>query len=375
MAALLATKIASSRTRVVLETDSCTTMEALTTWRQRQEDTGYIMQENAALIQATIANLRKRTAHTLFRWVKGHDGHHRNEEADKLAGIGATKATGDQLPEAIPDRYRVTGARLQAMTQKLAYRAIRNRKDRLVSPRPRATANLDRITSGAKDAFGIQLRDETIWTSFRKKHVSRQISQFLWMAVHDGYMIGSHWLRTNMPTDLQARAACKICGECETMTHIIFECGAIGREVIWGLLRDTWAHTKAKWHEPIWGTTFGAACAVFVTSEGARRTATESLWCILSTEALHLIWKLRCERVIQRDGEQFTVAEVVNRYYTTINARLNLDRRTAAIARGKKALNPPEIERIWLPIIEKGHELPPRWVLDSGVLVGIKRGK
>ncbi len=213
-------------------------------------------------------------------------------------------------------------------------------------------------------------------TAYRSRHVSREASQFLWMATHDGYMVGTHWLRTNMSEELKMRAVCMVCGEIETMTHIAFECAAKGQELIWELLKRLWSHTGVDWHEPSWGTTFGAPCAVFTAPNGCRRTTIEHLWCILCTEALHLVWKLRCERVIGREGEQFTEAEVANRFYATIESRLNLDRRTAAISRkGKKALKPCEVERIWLPVIANGDALPPRWVVDIGVLVGIRRDR
>ncbi|TFK85083.1 ribonuclease H-like protein [Polyporus arcularius HHB13444] len=366
VATLLATTTAESRTRITIETDSRTTMDSLTKWRQRHEDTGYIAQKNADLTRATIASMRQRGGHTLFRWVKGHNGHARNEEADKLAALGAMETTSTPIRRLFPDTLKVTGAKLQSMTQKLAYQAICARK---------TVANLDRIVSGVKEAFGLHVHDATVWNSFRTRHVSRLISQFLWMAVHDGYMIGSHWLRPKMPPDLQDRAVCAICGELETMTHITLECEATGRETIWKLLQEVWTHTGARWHEPCWGTTFGAACAVFRNADGAQSAALEQLWCILSTEALHLIWRLRCERVIQNEGRNFTESEVANRFYAAMDARLDLDRRTAAIAHGRKALRQKDVERIWLPVIGNDKELPPKWVVDSGILVGIKRGK
>ena len=117
--------------------------------------------------------------------------------------------------------------------------------------------------------------------------------------------------------------------------------------------------------------------AVFRSEDGNRLRDIESLWCILCTEALHLIWKLRCERVIQNEGREFSDREIINRFYAVLDARLTLDRRTAAIAVGKKALRAtePEVERIWHAILENGKNLPPKWVVDSGVLVGIKRGR
>ncbi len=375
VAAMLAASTAGSRTRVIQETDSQTVLRSLTKWKQRHEDTGYIRQKNAKLTQVTIARLRMRQAHTLFRWVKGHDGHPRNEAADVLAGIGARKTTSDQLDLSIPPQYAVSGAKLQAMTQALAYHAIRARKAEKISQRPRATANMDRIASGIEAAYDVQLHDETIWLSFRAKHIARPASQFIWMAVHDGYMLGTHWLRPKMSLELQMRANCAICGERETMTHVIFECKAKGQEIIWTLLEQVWSHTGEVWKRPSWGTTFGAACAVIKTTGGHRKPAAEALWCILCTEALHLVWKLRCERVIQKDGADFTANEVTNRFYSTIDSRLNLDRRTAAISRGKRSLKPQDVERIWLPVIEDGSDLPPKWVVNNGVLVGIKRGR
>ncbi len=375
VATLLATMRVDNRTRAIHETDSQTTMDSITKWRQKHEDTGYIFQKNADLTRATIAGLRIRKAHTIFKWVKGHNGHPRNEAADKLAAEGAAKLTEDQISTHIPPRVRLSGAKLQAMTQRLAYHAIRLRRDKKTKPRPRATANIDRISSGMRTTFGVQLHDEAIWTSLRARHVSRSASQFMWMALHDGYMVGTHWMRPNMSAELQTRALCGVCGECETMSHIIFECEAKGQEIIWTLLKKTWLLTNTTWHEPSWSMAFGAACAVFKAADGTREVATENLWCIICTEALHLIWKLRCERVIQKEGKEFTESEITNRFYSTLESRLNLDRRTAAMSRGKRALKPNDVVRIWSPIIENGSQLPPKWVTNSGVLVGIKRGR
>ncbi len=375
VATLVATETADENTRVTQETDSQTTLYALTRWLRKHEDSGYILQKNAALTRVTIANLRKRKAHTIFQWVKGHNGHTRNEAADELAARGAAKTAGDHICLDIPPELELTGAKLQSITQKLAYHAIRTRKERQIKPRPRTAANLDRILSGIQEIFGSKLREEAIWISFRSRHVSRPAAQFMWMAVHDGYMIGTHWQRPKMAVEKQARATCAICGEIESMTHILFDCSATGQELIWLLLKKTWLDTGERWYDPCWGTALGAACAVFKSAQGARKTAIEQLWCILCTEALHLIWKMRCERVIQNEGEDFTAQEVTNRFYSTMDSRLTLDRRTSAKAKGKKALKPQDVERIWLPVIGKGLSLPPNWVVDDGVLVGIKRGK
>ncbi len=374
-AALVAATLTGPASRMVIETDSLTTLDSLTKWKTRNEDTGYIRSKNPLLTKATIARLRMRKAHTMLRWVKGHNGHHGNEAADRLAALGAEKPLGDALPLDIPPAYSVSGAKLQSITQKLAYRAIRSIKDNGTIPRPRAEANMDRIICGIEFAYGEKAKPAKVWSSLRSKHVSRSASQFMWMALHDGYMLGSHWLRPNMSEELRARAVCGSCDELETMTHIVLECEAQGQETIWKLLKRIWSLTGQAWNPPSWGTTFGAACAVIKSSSGQRRPAKESLWTILCTEALHLIWKLRCERVIQNEGANFSETEITNRLYACLNTRLDLDRRTAAMACGKKSLKPVEVEKIWLPILEGKDNLPPNWVVNGGVLVGIRRGR
>ncbi|KAI0816979.1 hypothetical protein BC628DRAFT_1282490, partial [Trametes gibbosa] len=218
---------------LVQETDSKTVMDALTRHRVMLEDTGYIGKKNGELTSAILAALRSRNAHTAFLWVKGHSGHPRNEEADRLAGMGAAKAAGDDVQLAVPDSLRISGAKLLAISQKLAYRAIRDLKEAKLAPRPSATANLSTIVEDLKVACGYHATDAAIWTSLRKKDVTREARQFLWKTIHDGFMTGRHWLRPKMAT-------CKICNELDSMDHILFRCSARGHEEIYNLLRETW---------------------------------------------------------------------------------------------------------------------------------------
>ncbi|KAI1784596.1 hypothetical protein LXA43DRAFT_901289 [Ganoderma leucocontextum] len=113
-----------------------------------------------------------------------------------------------------------------------------------------------------------------------------------------------------------------------------------------------WALTKHPWYDPGWGTIFGAPCAVFKSSKGKCMKKAEDLWTILATESLHLIWKTRCERVIQNEGEPFSRAETKNRWYNTIERRLTMERMmVVSILKGRtREKRVEQLEETWLPI-------------------------
>ncbi len=211
MAAILtATMIVDTHTRLTQITDSQTCMEAVLKHRQRHEDEGYILQKNPVLTKATVAKLRMRRAHTLFRWVKGHSGHPGNEATDKLAADGAAKPNGDTLRLSVPSAFRLTGAKLQAMTQKLAYKAIRKREDLKVKPRPRTVANLERITSGIQAAFGVMLYDAAIWRSLRSKPSrGKPLSSCGWPST-----MATCWVRIGCARTCQMNYKAEQCAPC-----------------------------------------------------------------------------------------------------------------------------------------------------------------
>ena len=43
------------------------------------------------------------------------------------------------------------------------------------------------------------------------------------------------------------------------------------------------------------------------------------------SELAHLIWKVRCERAIQMEGEEVPLYKIENRWIEAINARLDLN--------------------------------------------------
>ncbi|OJT07924.1 hypothetical protein TRAPUB_1181, partial [Trametes pubescens] len=254
----IATFLASSTlevgVNVLQETDSKTVMDALTKYRAKHEDTGFIMTKNGQLTCAILAALRARKAHTGFKWVKGHDGHPRNEGADKQAGAGALLPPDEDINLAAPEALRLSGAKLARTTQKIAYSAIRTRKEKTVPPRPSTVANIANIASELGEICKYQVRDDAIWLSLRKKDITREARQFMWKTIHDAFMVGRHWLRQSMPDPLRERATCKVCLELESMDHILFRCQAEGWETICSLFEEIWRHTGIDWPGMQWGT-------------------------------------------------------------------------------------------------------------------------
>ncbi|KAI1783676.1 hypothetical protein LXA43DRAFT_903065 [Ganoderma leucocontextum] len=371
---ITAARQADPAAAVIQETTSKTIADALTRNRQVDEDMGYIGKPNAETLRGAVATIRARKRPYSIKRVKGEGD---RLDVTTLARDGALRPDEDELGLETKE-YKLTGAKIQAMSQKLAYKALRSQKDNETITRPRTKATLTKIIQGIESCSGRSLPEKAIWKALRKKTVTREAWQFMWMAIHDGYMVGTQWLRPSMSDELKARATCKICDTTDSMEHILFECRAPERSLIWKLFQRTWALTKRPWHEPTWATTVGAACMTFKNQKGKRMREAEDLWTILATESVHLIWKMRCERVIQNDGDPFARGEVRNRWYSTIEKRLTMERMvvgaipTTKKSRGKRI---DQLEETWLPILKDTKELPYDWVVNSGVLVGIKRGR
>ncbi|KAI1784597.1 hypothetical protein LXA43DRAFT_976617 [Ganoderma leucocontextum] len=219
------------------ETSSKEVIDALTKHCKANKDSGYIRKENAKLLRgATVAIRARRAPYTLKR-VKGEDGQLGQFDVTNLAEDGLLNPEEDNIDTAGDPKYRLSGAKVQVMMQKLAYHAIRDQKDRETNQIPRTQTTLNKIVQGIEAAFRQSVPDKTVWRGLRKKTVMREARQFMWKAIHDGYIVGTQWMRTNMLEELKARATCKICDEVDSMEHILFGCKVPEQDLIWKLFR------------------------------------------------------------------------------------------------------------------------------------------
>jgi hypothetical protein len=100
-------------------------------------------------------------------------------------------------------------------------------------------------------------------------------------------------------------------------------------------------------------------------------TGTQWLYRILMSESAYLIWKLRNDRVISRDGEPTTEDEITNKWKFAMNQRLQVDRTLAnrPIKRKCPALAPRLVLETWSDTLDEESSLLANWLQEPRVLV------
>jgi hypothetical protein len=121
------------------------------------------------------------------------------------------------------------------------------------------------------------------------------------------------------------------------MQHILLECRHSARRVIWRKAKELWPHGQLRWPNITIGTIMGIGSVTLQDNEGhiddqrntrSMKTRGQTrLLQILVSEASHLIWVIRCERVIH--NKRHSIQEIKARWTKKVNDRLNIDRITA----------------------------------------------
>ena len=178
MAVIAAIQQTDPTTPITITTDSRYVIDSLTKHLGAWEDNGWIGVNNAEWLQIAAYQLRRRAAPTNFKWVKGHAQTLGNEKADELANQGARKDHPDFIDRDIPTNFHLQGIKLTTLTQRIAYRALRDHQN---TPYRRTTLmNLD-ITRYAIQNITRNLEtDTTLWKNLRHPDIRRPIQNFLY---------------------------------------------------------------------------------------------------------------------------------------------------------------------------------------------------
>ena len=166
------------------------------------------------------------------------------------------------------------------------------------------------------------------------------------------------------------------------MAHILTTCHTTPRRIIWGLAEHYWPQTRYKWPETNLGTILGCgsiqAQPTNTNANANQRNPTQPPRSkssqgisrplqILISESAHLIWVLRCERVIQE--RQHERNKIKARWLRAINARLTNDKITATRIKHEKGFT-NLLVNTWEQVLNKSGDLPENWLNNREVLVG-----
>lgn len=122
------------------------------------------------------------------------------------------------------------------------------------------------------------------------------------------------------------------------------------------------------------GEILGITAITLNDEEGQRDQPRTHLLHILVTECAHLIWRLRCKRVIQHNNNPQrwpTTKAIANHLKLRLNHRLRMDCILTSTSKfDKKAIDKDLVMDTWNRILEKDENRRGDWTTKPGVLVG-----
>jgi hypothetical protein len=295
----------------------------------------------------------------------------KSAETHALAGEAAERDTPDVMDMSIPLVYKLSGAKLSAMTQALAYKEISRRK--ITTPRRRTAENMEKIQSAVKDYTGITPTTSNVWKSREHADLRLHLRQFIYKSIHSVHKIGEYW--DDIP-GYRSYSSCKKCGMRETLAHIMFECANDAREAVWALAENVWDSSRYEWPMLTEGVVMGVGLLKAIPKPaqptlkapmgvpgGASR-----LLRILISESAFVIWKIRNDLAIAK--KRTSVRSAVAKWRYAIEDRLRTDRLLAS--RDKEDRSAWRVKGTWSGALIDIEGLPENWPTDMTVEVRVR---
>ncbi|KLO08571.1 hypothetical protein SCHPADRAFT_835141 [Schizopora paradoxa] len=358
---------------LTIETSSKRLVKILTDYDTVEENQGYTNVPEKHIMRATIASLRRHPEPIIFKLVDHLNPTSGLRKARDLANAALNKPSSVQMcfdPCSNPEPG-VAGAKLSAMTQALAYKsiAIYENERKPVQTRRSTSVNLAAIQRFCEDTYQKVPSESEIWKGLRTRDLDKKCQEFCWKLIHDAYFVGKRWLHIPGYED---RGYCKHCDNVvESMDHILFECNAVGQKQIWELTKSLWNKRQSFWPAPSLGSVTAFKFINDPNADTRLSPGDKRLFAILAPESARLIWRLRCERVIEKENKNFSRQEIFSRWKSMINGRLHTERLATNTKFGRCALPPLRVKKTWEGLLENEDELPDDWSGAGEVLVGI----
>ncbi len=365
-----AVKEISTNTLLHIETNCKRVIKMLTSQLHKLEEQGFLLTQYPDHMQALVAELKSKKQETSFLYKSFNESTSLEAEAADLLNEGIDLESQIELNVEVNPEIIVSGAKLNELTQATAYKIIRSLKMNKYQKRRQTKANVAMIIQDVNQAVNITLREKDLWYGIRCHDLSRTTRVFLWMAMHDAYMIGTNWLRPGFAPEYQDRSECHACHTTETMDHILTKCQANGQVQVWQLAQKLWFQKDSTNLITTLGTIL-ANPSIMIKGNRKQEKGANRLYRLIMSESAHLIWKVRCERVIQKEGEEMSSSQIKSRWIDAMNARLELDRMMTNSKYEKKSIPINLVQSTWKNTLRDEEILPKNWVTDSGVLVGI----
>jgi hypothetical protein len=345
-------------------------LKALTTDFKRNESLGWLYNPNADIFKAIIAELRQRSSRTKIKLRNTGCNPINIKKADELAKQALLKQNADEIYTYIDRCVDLQGMNLNQGSQAQFYRGIFKFKAK-VHPRQQTIVNLAIARHAVHEINGVTPTDPQIWKSIRNKDLPKSIQGFLWKTIHNAFKIGNFW--TKIP-EYEQRANCSLCGEVEDMDHILVDCpNSLPCKIIWNLAKMVWEMKGEKWEKMTFGKIMGCNLLSLKNQKGKPKKGKNRLYTIIISESAFLIWKLRCQKVIEfGSGRDHSEIEIHNKWVNIINSRLKLDKiLTNSHRYGNKAIPKDKVLETWSGVLYDEESLPDDWIKQSEVLVGI----
>jgi ribonuclease HI/exonuclease III len=285
--------------KIQIISDSETSLKGILERAKSWEDRNWLGVQNKNEWEYLLYILRKRTATTRFKWIKGHAGLDGNEQADKLAGEGISSEQVFSRNMTIAKEFRIEGARLQALNQATAYGLIIewNKQKKSNELTNRTKAALEDASDEIQRTTGLRPEESMIWESLRSKDIENKIGDFIWKVTHGRIKCGKFF--KHVP-GMEEKQYCE-CGEIESIDHILIYCDRHKAKELWKEINKIWTQTtEEQWPTVSPGIIRGLGTVKFRDKDGKDQLEKEKLYKILVSTTIWTVWKERNTRRIEQ---------------------------------------------------------------------------